>query len=63
MKSIVVEQICHDCGKRFLAQYYENGSIEIDDDNACVCTGEWSPVDGPTIDEWLCEVESERGIA
>ena len=57
MKSIVVKQVCHGCGKEFFAQYYENGSYEIDDENACLCECEFSPVDGPSIGEWLKEIE------
>ena len=59
MKSLVVKQYCHDCGCEFLAQYYANGSIELDDENTCSCTGDWSPVDGPTIYEWLNELSDE----
>lgn len=61
MRSVIIEQECHSCGKHFPARYYENGSCRYS--GACECESEFAPVDGqPSISEWLEKIEDEKWV-
>ena len=62
MKSIIVMQECQSCGSEFPIKYYEDGTYDYINDNAC-CDDEGNydffvPVDGqPSISQWIESLE------
>lgn len=50
---VTVEQECTCCGHRFVITYHEDGSYEYTTE-PCECEySGFSPVDGPSISQWL----------
>ena len=53
-----VVQECNCCGRRFVVRYFPDGSYDYVSE-PCNCMDSFSPVAGPSIDQWL---ESMEGI-
>ena len=52
MKYKIVEQECNLCKKRFKLMYLSNGTY-IYETKPCECKSDFSPLNGPSISEWL----------
>lgn len=52
--SETVTQQCNACGKQFDVVYHSDGTYDYVDEGAvCGCDSDFSPVDGPSLAEWL----------
>jgi hypothetical protein len=58
MKTKIVKQECNECGRQFNVEYSSNGGYNYIE-NTCDCESDFSPVDGPSISEWMEETASK----
>jgi hypothetical protein len=58
MKTKIVKQRCNECGRQFNIEYHSDGSYYYIE-NTCDCESDFSPVDGPSIFQWLEEIARE----
>ena len=59
MKTTVLQQ-CNCCGKHFRLEYMSNGTYSYLD-NTCDCESDFTPIDGPSINEWLEQFVLKEG--